>query len=71
MRARTSETVFEPQVTLDDWQLIFSALAAYSHNVQYRDLLERLEQQGVQQPDSPGVVLTQDAPPAASHGDLA
>jgi hypothetical protein len=31
-------------ITPDDWVRIISALGAYSHNVEYRDLLARLEQ---------------------------
>lgn len=36
---------FRPKISDDEWQLILSALKPYRHNVQYRELLERLEYQ--------------------------
>lgn len=36
---------FRPNISEDEWQLILSALKPYRHNVQYRELLERLEYQ--------------------------
>ncbi|GGF78822.1 hypothetical protein GCM10011402_34330 [Paracoccus acridae] len=42
-----SSTAFRPAVSVDDWKIIMSAIEAYSHNVKYRSLLERLERQAV------------------------
>ena len=42
-----SATAFRPAVSPDDWKIIMSAIEAYSHNAQYRDLLGRLERQAV------------------------
>lgn len=39
-------SAIRPQISEDEWQLILSALNAYRHNTQYRELLERLEYQG-------------------------
>ena len=36
---------FRPAVSVDDWKLIMSAISAYSHNAEYRELLGRLERQ--------------------------
>ena len=36
---------FRPAVSLDDWKVIMSAISAYSHNAEYRELLGRLERQ--------------------------
>lgn len=36
---------FRPVVSTDDWKLIVTALSAYSHNLEYRNLLGRLERQ--------------------------
>ena len=42
-----SETTFafRPAVSVDDWKVIMSAISAYSHNAEYRELLVRLERQ--------------------------
>ncbi|WP_146038724.1 hypothetical protein [Paracoccus sp. SY] len=40
-------TAFRPAVSVDDWKIIMEAIEAYSHNVKYRNLLERLERQAV------------------------
>ena len=42
-----SETTFafRPAVSVDDWKVIMSAISAYSHNPEYRELLARLEHQ--------------------------
>lgn len=40
-----SVTAFRPAVSPDDWNRIISAIQAYSHNTEYRDLLARLERQ--------------------------
>lgn len=40
-------TAFRPAVSVDDWKIIMEAIEAYSHNVKYRSLLERLERQAV------------------------
>ena len=36
---------FRPAVSVDDWKIIMSAISAYSHNAEYRELLGRLEHQ--------------------------
>ena len=36
---------FRPAVSVDDWKVIMSAISAYSHNAEYRELLGRLERQ--------------------------
>lgn len=36
---------FRPAMSLDDWTMILSAIRAYSHNAEYRELLVRLERQ--------------------------
>lgn len=33
----------QPVITADEWQLIVSAIGAYSHNKQYKDLESRLK----------------------------
>lgn len=38
---------FRPVVTVDDWKMIISAIQAYSHNADYRDLLGRLEHEAM------------------------
>ncbi len=40
-----SAAAFRPAVTADDWKIIMSAIQAYAHNAEYRDLLRRLERQ--------------------------
>lgn len=40
-----SVPVFRPAVSVDDWKIIMSAIEAYAHNADYRDLLGRLERQ--------------------------
>lgn len=42
-----TETIsaFRPNISTDDWKLIIKALDAYSHNSEYRDLMDRLETQ--------------------------
>lgn len=47
MSQAQSMTAFRPAVSADDWKIIMSAIEAYSHNVQYRDLLGRLERQAI------------------------
>jgi hypothetical protein len=42
-----SVTAFRPAVSADDWKTIMEAIKAYSHNSDYRSLLERLERQAV------------------------
>ena len=40
-----STFAFRPAVSVDDWKVIMSAISAYSHNAEYRELLGRLERQ--------------------------
>lgn len=47
MSQAQSSTAFRPAVSVDDWKIIMEAIEAYSHNVKYRNLLERLERQAV------------------------
>lgn len=42
-----STTAFRPAVSADDWKTIMMAIKTYSHNVEYRELLGRLERQAV------------------------
>jgi len=45
MQEAYSQTDLRPSVSVQDLKLILSAIGAYSHNVQYRNLLERLRRQ--------------------------
>ena len=36
---------FRPAISSGDWTMILSAIQAYSHNAEYRELLDRLERQ--------------------------
>lgn len=36
---------FRPAISSGDWTMILSAIRAYSHNAEYRELLDRLERQ--------------------------
>jgi hypothetical protein len=36
---------FRPTMSLDDWTMILSAIRAYSHNAEYRELLVRFERE--------------------------
>ncbi|QIR86692.1 hypothetical protein [Paracoccus sp. AK26] len=45
MFASEATFAFRPAVSVDDWKVIMSAISAYSHNAEYRELLGRLERQ--------------------------
>lgn len=45
MRAPVAQTQFRPVISRSDWALIANALVPYSHNSEYRDLLDRLGRQ--------------------------
>lgn len=45
MRAPVPLTHFRPIISRSDWALISNALVPYSHNAEYRDLLDRLDRQ--------------------------
>ena len=45
MFASETTFAFRPAVSVDDWKVIMSAISAYSHNAEYRELLGRLEHQ--------------------------
>lgn len=45
MFASEATFAFRPAVSVDDWKVIMSAISAYSHNAEYRELLGRLEHQ--------------------------
>ncbi|WP_146038730.1 hypothetical protein [Paracoccus sp. SY] len=45
MFASETTFAFRHAVSVDDWKVIMSAISAYSHNAEYRELLGRLERQ--------------------------
>lgn len=45
MTQHFTKATFSPAMSPEEWEMIFSALRAYSHNAHYRALLERLEYQ--------------------------
>ncbi|WP_136883895.1 hypothetical protein [Paracoccus gahaiensis] len=45
MFVQTRQTAFCPNLSPTDWAMISTALGAYTHNAEYRDLVQRLDQQ--------------------------
>ena len=45
MFVQTRQSAFCPTLSPTDWVMISTALGAYTHNADYRDLVQRLDQQ--------------------------
>ena len=54
MRAKKAANLSRPVLSQSDWEKICLAIGAYSHNPEYRELLDRLERlakiNGITQP---------------------